>query len=70
MKPLMDENAAKDDAVPKFLTQMDHHEGCVNCVRWSNDGKYLASAGDDKLVNAHHLFARYKYIHNFLYLRR
>lgn len=23
---------------------------CVNCVRWSKDGKYLASAGDDKLV--------------------
>jgi len=23
---------------------------CVNCVRWSNDGKYLASGGDDNLV--------------------
>jgi len=23
---------------------------CVNCVRWSNDGRYLASASDDKLV--------------------
>lgn len=23
---------------------------CVNCVRWSNSGKYLASGGDDKLV--------------------
>lgn len=23
---------------------------CVNCVRWSNDGRYLASGGDDRLV--------------------
>lgn len=33
-----------------------HHEcafvsaACVNCVRWSNNGLYLASGGDDKLV--------------------
>lgn len=24
--------------------------GCVNSVRWSNNGRYLASGGDDKLV--------------------
>lgn len=23
---------------------------CVNCVRWSNSGKYLASGGDDKII--------------------
>ena len=23
---------------------------CVNSVRWSNNGKYLASGGDDKIV--------------------
>jgi len=23
---------------------------CVNCVRWSFSGKFLASGGDDKLV--------------------
>ena len=23
---------------------------CVNCVRWSNGGMYLASGGDDKLI--------------------
>ena len=33
-----------------FLLQMDHHLGCVNVVRWSKDGKFLASAGDDKLI--------------------
>ena len=51
IKPILDEKAAKDKEVPKLLTQMDHHLGCVNCVRWSNNGKYLASGGDDKLVS-------------------
>lgn len=50
MKPVIDEDASKDKSIPTLLTQMDHHEGCVNCVRWSNDGKFLASGGDDKLV--------------------
>jgi len=30
--------------------QVDSHLACVNCVRWSNSGKYLASGGDDKVV--------------------
>lgn len=30
--------------------QVDSHLACVNCVRWSNSGKYLASGGDDKIV--------------------
>ena len=51
IKPILDDKAAKDKDVPKLLTQMDHHLGCVNCVRWSNNGKYLASGGDDKLVS-------------------
>ena len=34
----------------KFLCIMTSLTGCVNCVRWSGDGKYLASGGDDKLV--------------------
>ncbi|KAK2522919.1 protein hira [Columba guinea] len=25
-------------------------QACVNCVRWSNNGVYLASGGDDKLI--------------------
>ena len=29
---------------------MDNHLNCVNCVRWSPDGKYLASGGDDKFI--------------------
>ncbi|XP_059045236.1 protein HIRA [Achroia grisella] len=36
--------------IPKMLCQMDNHLACVNCVRWSNGGRYLASGGDDRLV--------------------
>ncbi|XP_026489914.2 protein HIRA homolog [Vanessa tameamea] len=39
-----------DSNVPKMLCQMDNHLACVNCVRWSNGGRYLASGGDDSLV--------------------
>ena len=51
LKPVLDAAVAKDKSVSRLLTQMDHHEGCVNCVRWSSDGKFLASGGDDKLVS-------------------
>ena len=50
LRPVLDANVSKDKSVPKLLTQMDHHLGCVNVVRWSGDGRYLASGGDDKLV--------------------
>ena len=32
------------------LAQMDNHLACVNSVRWSGSGKFLASAGDDQRV--------------------
>ncbi|XP_047988849.1 protein HIRA homolog isoform X2 [Leguminivora glycinivorella] len=44
------ENVEVDPNVPKMLCQMDNHLACVNCVRWSNAGRYLASGGDDRLV--------------------
>jgi len=50
MEPILSPKAQKDSSVPKMLCQMDNHLACVNCVRWSSNGKYLASAGDDKLV--------------------
>ncbi|CAG4912892.1 unnamed protein product [Colias eurytheme] len=44
------EEVELDPNVPKMLCQMDNHLACVNCVRWSNGGRYLASGGDDGLV--------------------
>ncbi|XP_061383156.1 protein HIRA homolog [Danaus plexippus] len=44
------EEVEVDPNIPKMLCQMDNHLACVNCVRWSNDGRYLASGGDDRLV--------------------
>jgi len=37
-------------AVPRMFAQMDRHLGCVNCLRWSPSGAFLASGADDKLV--------------------
>ena len=34
----------------KLLCSMYNHMACVNCVRWSLSGKYLASGADDRLV--------------------
>ncbi|XP_047618388.1 protein HIRA isoform X5 [Phacochoerus africanus] len=50
MSPVLQEDDEKDENVPKMLCQMDNHLACVNCVRWSNSGMYLASGGDDKLI--------------------
>ncbi|KAJ7309675.1 hypothetical protein JRQ81_007734 [Phrynocephalus forsythii] len=50
MAPVLKEEDEKNENVPKMLCQMDNHLACVNCVRWSNDGIYLASGGDDKLI--------------------
>lgn len=48
MSPILSPREERKDEVPKKLCQMDNHLACINCVRWSNHGKYLASAGDDK----------------------
>nr|XP_023692870.1 protein HIRA [Paramormyrops kingsleyae]XP_023692871.1 protein HIRA [Paramormyrops kingsleyae] len=50
MAPVLREEDEKNENIPKMLCQMDNHLACVNCVRWSNNGVYLASGGDDKLV--------------------
>ncbi|XP_060763561.1 protein HIRA [Neoarius graeffei] len=50
MAPVLQEEDEKNENVPKLLCQMDNHLACVNCVRWSNNGLYLASGGDDKLI--------------------
>lgn len=50
MAPVLREEDENSETIPKMLCQMDNHLACVNCVRWSNNGQYLASGGDDKLV--------------------
>uniref|UniRef100_A0A8C3SCJ1 Protein HIRA n=1 Tax=Chelydra serpentina TaxID=8475 RepID=A0A8C3SCJ1_CHESE len=50
MAPVLKEEDEKNENIPKMLCQMDNHLACVNCVRWSNNGVYLASGGDDKLI--------------------
>ena len=50
MASVKNEKAEKDSAVPKLLSEMTNHLGCVNCVRWSVDGAMLASGGDDAIV--------------------
>ncbi|PSN56592.1 Protein HIRA [Blattella germanica] len=50
MAPVVSAKIESDKKVPKMLCQMDNHLACVNCVRWSFSGIFLASGGDDKLV--------------------
>ncbi|KAI8749010.1 protein HIRA [Biomphalaria glabrata] len=51
MEPLRNEALEADEArAPKMICQLDNHFACVNCVRWSHSGKFLASGGDDKLI--------------------
>lgn len=50
MAPMKNEKAESSPSVPKVLCEMTNHLGCVNSVRWSVDGKRLASGGDDSIV--------------------
>ncbi|XP_057295840.1 protein HIRA-like isoform X2 [Hydractinia symbiolongicarpus] len=50
MPPVVSEKHEVNENVPKMLCQMDEHTACVNCLRWSNSGKFLASGGDDKII--------------------
>ncbi|EDW26788.1 GL14721 [Drosophila persimilis] len=50
LKPVLSEKDEFDETIPKMLCQMDQHLACVNCVRWSQNGVYLASGSDDKLI--------------------
>ena len=40
----------EEDLPNKLLSTISHHNGAVNCVRWSPCGKYLATCSDDCTV--------------------
>ncbi|EEY21741.1 HIR1 [Verticillium alfalfae VaMs.102] len=46
-----DDNVGK----PRQLCHMSHHLGTIHSVRWSPNGRYLASGADDKLICVYHL---------------
>ena len=50
MAPVRSETDQSNASIPKSLCEMTNHLGCVNSVRWSVDGKWLASGGDDAIV--------------------
>lgn len=50
MAPVRSAADEENPDIPKILCEMTNHLGCVNCVRWSVDGKWLASGGDDSIV--------------------
>lgn len=43
MAPIIDAEAERDPLVPKSLATLSEHFGPVNVVRWSHDGRYVAS---------------------------
>ncbi|BHF58250.1 hypothetical protein SprV_0100120100 [Sparganum proliferum] len=52
---LWDMSLIRDPSLEKSSTcqrlfQMDNHQACVNCVRWSPTGRWLASGGMDRVV--------------------
>ena len=65
MAPVVDESLEESENVCRVLCQMDNHLACVNSVRWSQNGKYLASAGDDKVIIVWTLGARYASTNGF-----
>ena len=50
MSPVRTSSDETNENVPKYLCELTNHLSCVNCVRWSLDGKWLASGGDDAII--------------------
>ena len=66
MGPIVNESDEENENVLRVLCQMDNHLACVNSVRWSASGKYLASAGDDKVIIIWTIGARYANTNGFV----
>jgi len=43
-------SASPEYTKPKQLAAVSHHSGTIHAVRFSRNGKYLASSADDKIV--------------------
>lgn len=43
-------SASAEYTKPKQLAAVSHHSGTIHAVRFSSNGKYLASGADDKIV--------------------
>lgn len=43
-------SADPDYTKPRQLAAVNHHSGTIHTVRFSGNGKYLASGADDKIV--------------------
>ena len=50
MDPVLHKDRENNPKCQKLLCSLYNHMACVNCVRWSLSGKYLASGADDRLV--------------------
>lgn len=50
MSPVRSKSDETNESVPKYLCELTNHLSCVNSVRWSLDGKWLASGGDDAII--------------------
>lgn len=45
----------KSYSKPRQLCHMSHHLGTIHSVRFSPNGRYLASGADDKIICIYHL---------------
>ena len=50
MSPVRTKSDETNPNVPRTLCELTNHLSCVNCVRWSPEGKSLASCGDDAII--------------------
>ena len=48
MDPILHKDRENNPKCQKLLCSLYNHMACVNCVRWSLSGKYLASGADDR----------------------
>jgi len=50
MKPILSAEKELDGTIPKKLCELTNHTRGVNCIRWSPNGQFLASAGADNHI--------------------